>query len=153
MKCTVHLTEAERLTLQQLALNHRHRDIRTRATGVLHLARGLKPKEIAAEIGVSHQSLYNWAKAWREAGLCGLLVGHNGGRGPALSPEMVATAVAAAREESMTLARIAQRVEAEHGMPLPCTLETLSKALKGAGLTYKRARFSLKKSATPRPLP
>ncbi|POZ60627.1 transposase, partial [Chromobacterium alticapitis] len=45
------------------------------------------------------------------------------------------------------------RVEAEHGVPLPCTLETLSKALKGAGLTYKRARFSLKKSATPSPLP
>uniref|UniRef100_UPI003F797EBA helix-turn-helix domain-containing protein n=1 Tax=Chromobacterium amazonense TaxID=1382803 RepID=UPI003F797EBA len=64
MKCTVQLTEAERLTLQQLALNHRHRDIRTRATGMLFLARGLKPKEIATEIGVSHQSLYNWSKAW-----------------------------------------------------------------------------------------
>ncbi|POZ60215.1 transposase, partial [Chromobacterium alticapitis] len=29
------------MTLQQLALNHRHRDIRTRATGMLYLARGL----------------------------------------------------------------------------------------------------------------
>ncbi|RBJ74939.1 helix-turn-helix domain-containing protein [Pseudomonas sp. MWU12-2534b] len=108
---------------------------------------------MATEIGVSHQSLYNWSKAWREAGLCGLLIGHNGGRSPALSPEMIASAVAAAREESMTLAKIALRVEAEHGVPLPCTLETLSKALKGAGLTYKRARFSLKKSATSSPLP
>ncbi|OOA55336.1 transposase, partial [Burkholderia cenocepacia] len=31
MKCVLRLTEAETLTLEQLALNHRHRDIRTRA--------------------------------------------------------------------------------------------------------------------------
>lgn len=46
----------------------------------------------------------------------------------------------------MSLARITHGVEAGLDIPLPCTLETLSKALKGAGPTYKRARFSLKQS-------
>lgn len=153
MKCTVQLTDVERLTLQQLALNHRHRDIRTRATGILLLGRQLKPQPIADELGVSHQSVYTWAKAWRESGLCGLLVGHAGGRPLAMSAEMTATAVEVARTESLTLAEIAKQVEAIHNQPLPCTLETLSRALKSAGLSYKRARFSLKKTATRKNLP
>ncbi|WP_353962194.1 helix-turn-helix domain-containing protein [Crenobacter oryzisoli] len=128
--------------MQQLALNHRHRDIRTRATGMLHLARGLKHKEIAAEIGVSHHPLYNWSKAWRDAGFCWPLVGHHGGRGPALPPGMIVTAVAAAQEKSMTLARIAQRVEVEHGL-LP------GNPVQGAErrrTLLKEARVSLKKA-------
>ncbi|MCP9269384.1 hypothetical protein M5U04_15120 [Xenorhabdus sp. XENO-1] len=43
LKSNITLSEAERITLQQLALNHRHRDIRTRGTGLLMLARGIKP--------------------------------------------------------------------------------------------------------------
>jgi transposase len=61
---------------------------------------------------------------------------------------MVATALNIAREEPMTLAQIAQRVEQTHGQPLPCKKETLGEALKRAGFTFKRNRFSLKKSAT-----
>ncbi|MGF1761179.1 hypothetical protein L4D76_25310, partial [Photobacterium sagamiensis] len=53
MQCTVQLTEFERHTLQQLSLNHIHRDIRTRAAGILLLARMLTPKEIGAELCVT----------------------------------------------------------------------------------------------------
>ncbi|MCG3464227.1 winged helix-turn-helix domain-containing protein, partial [Xenorhabdus bovienii] len=63
----------------------------------------------------------------------------------AMTPDMIATAVESARAESLTLARIAQKVEDQHG-PLPCTLETLANTLKRQGLTYKRARLSLKKT-------
>ena len=147
MKCTVQLTEAERLTLQQLSLNHKHRDIRTRAAGLLLLARGFNVAEIGAELCVNLRTVYNWNHAWHDFGICGLLVGHAGGRPRALSPEMIATAVEAATAESLTLSGIAQRVEAEHG-PLPCTLETLATNLKEQGLSYKRSRFSLKKNET-----
>ena len=37
MKCVVELTEAEDQTLQQLSMNHKHRDVRTRAAGGLLL--------------------------------------------------------------------------------------------------------------------
>ncbi|MBE8597646.1 helix-turn-helix domain-containing protein [Xenorhabdus sp. BG5] len=145
MKSNITLSEPERITLQQLALNHPHRDIRTRGTGLLMLARGLKPRQIAAEIGCSLRVIYDWVHVWYDSGIVGLLGGHAGGRYPAMTSEMIATAVNAARAESLTLARIAQKVEDKH-VPLPCTLETLANTLKRQGLTYKRARLSLKKT-------
>lgn len=139
------LTEPERITLQQLSLNHPHKDIRTKGCGLLMLANGLKPKQIAAEICCSWRVTYDWFYAWQKSGITGLLGGHQGGRYLAMTPDMIATAVDAASRESLTLARIAQRIEAEHGA-LPCTLATLAKTLKKQGFTYKRSRYSLKKT-------
>jgi hypothetical protein len=60
MKCIVELSEVEEITLQQLSINHRHRDTRTRAAGLLLLDRKVMPKVIAEQLGVSDQSVYNW---------------------------------------------------------------------------------------------
>jgi hypothetical protein len=38
-------------------------------------------------------------------------------------------------------------IELVHGKPMPCALETLSVALRREGFSFKRNRFSLKKSA------
>lgn len=149
MKCLIDLSETEDKTLQQLSINHKHRDIRTRAVGVMLLGRKTKLSEIAATLGVSGP-LYNWATAWHALSLCGLLVGHKGGRPRALSEDMIATAAEAARSESMTLKQIAQQIEAIHEVPLPCGLDTLSVALKRVGFSYKRGRYSLKKNETNR---
>ncbi|WP_262420170.1 helix-turn-helix domain-containing protein [Paraburkholderia sp. 31.1] len=138
------------MTLQQLSINHRHRDTRTRAAGLLMLGRRIKPRIIAEQLGVSGQSVYNWSHAWRESGVCGLMSHHNGGRPPALSDAMITTALEVARTESLTLARIGQRVQAIHGEPLPCRIETLGEALKREGFSFKRNRYALKKSATKR---
>ena len=62
-----------------------------------------------------------------------------------MSDALIAPAVEAARAESMTLKQIALRVEEVHDQPLPCRLETLSVALRGAGFSYKRGCYSLKK--------
>ncbi len=153
MKCVVELSEAEDKTLQQMSLNHPHRDIRIRAAGVLMLGRKIKLTEVAKQLEVSGQSVYNWAHTWRESGVCGLLVGHKGGRSCALSEAMIATAIEAANAELMTLKKIAQRVEEVHGVPFPCRLDTLSSTLKRAGFSYKRGRYSLKKSVTPKSSP
>ena len=150
MKCVVELSEAEETTLQQLSINHKHRDTRTRAAGLLMLGRRIKPKVIAEQLSVSGQSVYNWSHAWRDSGVCGLMGGHNGGRPRALSDAMIATALDVARTESLTLAQIAQRVQAIHGEPLPCRIETLGEALKHEGFSFKRNRYALKKSATRR---
>jgi hypothetical protein len=61
MKCVVVLKAVEEVTLQQMSINHRHRDTRTRAAGLLMLGRGLKARAIAAQLGVSGQSVYNWS--------------------------------------------------------------------------------------------
>ncbi|MEM5372781.1 helix-turn-helix domain-containing protein, partial [Paraburkholderia azotifigens] len=60
MKCVVLLSEVEKLTLEQLSLNHRHRDIRNRAAGVLLVGNGMSAPLAATRLGVSVQSPYNW---------------------------------------------------------------------------------------------
>jgi transposase len=113
---------------------------------MLLLGDGRPVHEVSLERQVSKRSVYNWAHAWREKGLCGLLVGHKGGRPRALSDALIATAVEAACAEPMTLKQIAQRIELIHGEPLACRLKTLAVALKRAGLICKRARYSLPKT-------
>jgi transposase len=71
MKCVVLLNEAEKLTLEQLSLNHRHRDIRNRAADMLLLGCRLSASKIAARLGVSVPSPYNWAKAGARAAWLG----------------------------------------------------------------------------------
>lgn len=146
MKCVLELSEVEALTLEQLSLNHRHRDIRNRAAGVLLLSNGLSAPKVATRLGVSVQSPYNWAEAWRKSGVCGLLTGHGGGRPRSLSEHMVKTAMQAAQAESLTLAQIAQHVQRVHEQALPCRLETLGEALKRNGFSFKRNRYTLKKT-------
>jgi hypothetical protein len=57
MKCVVEPTEAGDQTLQQLCVNHKHRDARTRAAGVLFLGRRFKLTELVSKLGVSGQSV------------------------------------------------------------------------------------------------
>jgi len=150
MKCLLALSADEKLTLEQLGVNHRHRDIRRRAAGLVMLSNGLSAPKVAALLGVNVQSAYNWVQAWRTRGICGLLGGHRGGRHKALSETMLATAVQAARAESLTLRQIAQRVQAVHGKPLPCHLETLRAILKREGVSLRRSHRALSKKAKKR---
>jgi hypothetical protein len=56
MKGVLKLSEAEKLALKQLSLNHRHRDIRTRSAGLVLLVNGWTAPKAAARLGVSVQS-------------------------------------------------------------------------------------------------
>ncbi|WP_429447935.1 helix-turn-helix domain-containing protein [Paraburkholderia sp. 40] len=67
------LVKAEEITLQEMAINHRFKNTRRRATGLLMLARGDKPKVVCEALGVSDQAVYNWAHAWRIGGVCALM--------------------------------------------------------------------------------
>jgi len=131
--------------LVKLSIDHEWRDARLRAAALLQLAAGEHPNTIAENLGVSHQSIYNWRQAWEEKRMDGLIIGHKGGRPLALPAAMVATAIAVAAQEALTLRRIAQRIEEIHGCPVPCTLETIGNVLKSHGFSFKRTRWSLKK--------
>ncbi|EJM5004452.1 helix-turn-helix domain-containing protein [Salmonella enterica] len=138
------LTEPERITLQQLSLNHPHRDIRTKGYGLLLLARKFTPQQIADEIGCSWRVTYDWFHAWEQSGIVGLLGGHQEGRYPAMSPEMITTAVEVATSESLSLARIAQRVEEIHG-----PLAGMTKWLQRNGFSYRKPVMMNRASCSP----
>ncbi|MBB5411229.1 hypothetical protein HDG34_005189 [Paraburkholderia sp. HC6.4b] len=60
MKCVVELSEAEEMTLQQLSINHMHRDTRMRAAALSPLGHRIKRKLTAEQLGVSGQSICDW---------------------------------------------------------------------------------------------
>jgi transposase len=153
MKIKLTLSECESETLLNLSIHHGWRDARGRGAGMLLLASGAHPDVVAGKLGVSHQSIYNWRHAWEERGLVGPICGHRGGRPPALSAAMIATAMEVASGEALALKGIAQRIETTHQCALPCSPDTLGKALKAHGFSFKRTRWSLKKSATRTNLP
>ncbi|RXV64562.1 transposase [Burkholderia stabilis] len=132
------LTEVEKETLLNLESNHRHRDIRLRATGILLVNSGLAVRRVAARINVSPQTVYHWIHAWREEGICALLGGHNRGRPRLLSEALVVAAVEIAQAEPFTLKQIGCLLEARYGQPLPCSLESLGAALRRKGCTLRR---------------
>lgn len=143
------LTEVERLTLEEMSRNHPFRDFRPRALGVLALGKGHKPKVVADILGVTAQTVYNWEKRWRNLGLMGLLDGHKGGRPPKLTPALLDTAEAVARAEPCALKEIACRVREAHPGAADFSPDRLAAGLKARGLSWKRTRLSLKKSAAP----
>ena len=144
------LSSAEVITLEEMARHHPFADFRFRARGVLSLNAGIKPSVIAQVLGVSAQSIYNWAKWWREDGLVGLLDGHKGGAPVKLTANLLDTAEAIARKEPLTLAGIKQRVLECHPDAPTFSEDRLADGLKKRGLSFKRCRLSLKKSETKR---
>lgn len=144
----VPLTSAEIETLEQLSKHHRYADFRRRALGLLALNEGRSVVEIAEIFRVSDQPIYNWAKGWRDNGIVGILDGHKGGAPVKLTAEMLDLAADIARQEPLTLARIAARM-AERLPEAPAfSLDRLFIGLKKRGLSFKRTRLSLKKNAT-----
>ena len=53
-------------TLQQMPVNHRHRDIGTRAAGLMLPGDVLSAPKAAGALEVSVQSIYNRSRLWKE---------------------------------------------------------------------------------------
>ncbi|WP_175804348.1 hypothetical protein [Burkholderia cenocepacia] len=67
------MSKAEKLTFEQLFLNHQHRDICTQAAGVLLLGIESSASKVAERLGASVQGPYNRVRVWNESGMCGRL--------------------------------------------------------------------------------
>lgn len=141
------LTEAECITFQELAEHHPYPDFRRRALGMLALAKGYSISLVAQILGVTLQTPYNWLRAWKKYGLMGLLNGHQGGAPAKLTQELLDTAEQIARASPCTLAQIEQQIRIIHPDAPQFSLDRLSAHLKKRGLSYIRARHSLKKNA------
>ena len=147
------LDEEARVTLEELAAHHRHEDIRRRARGLLALAKGHGTTVVSEVLGVSSQSVRNWAQWWEDRGVVGILDGHKGGRPAKLTAEMLQTGKNCACEQPMTLREIAAAIRAAHPQAPSFSLDRLAIGLKALGLSFKRTRLGLKKNAIPRPSP
>jgi len=147
------LDEEARMALEDLAAHHRHGDVRQRARGLLALAKGHSTKIASDVLNVTPQSMRNWARWWEERGLAGILVGHKGGRPAKLTAAMLETGKNCACKQPMTLREIAAAIRAAHPEAQSFSLGRLAIRLKACGMSFKRTRLGLKKSATPRHSP
>ena len=143
------LSEPECIILQELAQHHPYPDFHRRALGLLALAKGHSFPVVADILGVTLPTPYNWAKAWRNQGVVGLLNGHQGGAPIKLRSEWLDTAERIARESPCTLAEIDRQLREIHPDAATFSLDALARHLKKRGLSFTRTRLSLKKNATP----
>lgn len=143
------LQEVEIQTLKEMAAHHPYPDFRRRALGLLALDKGYRVVDICQILQVSDQPLYNWAKGWRQQGLVGILTGHKGGAPRKLTDALLDEAVQIAKDEPLTLGQIAQQLHQRHPDAPSFSLDRLSVGLRLRGLSYKRGRKTLKKSAMP----
>lgn len=143
------LNEAELVTLDELASHHPFGGFRPRALGLLALNDGESVALIARILRVHTETVYRWARSWRDMGLAGILGGHEGGRGRSLSPELLDEAAAIARGTPLTLRNILNQLAQAHPEIDPTVdLRPLGRGLRERGLSFKRTRLSLKKSVT-----
>lgn len=143
------LEEAERIELEEVSACHRHDDIRRRARGLLALGKGYGSTVVAEVLGVSSQSVRNWAQWWKQRGLPGILGGHQGGRPAKLTAEMLETGRQLACQQPMLLREIAAGIRAAHPEAPSFSLDRLAIGLKARGLSFKRTRLGLKNKRDP----
>lgn len=67
------LSERERAALADAAAHERRVRRWRRYQAVLRVAAGERPEAVAASLGCSRASVYNWLAAWRDEGLAGVM--------------------------------------------------------------------------------
>jgi len=81
----IDLTESERVTLREGSKYHPKSEFREKCQGLLLNHSGLPIKQIATHLGVNHNSVGSWIKAWEKIGIVGLNCKTGQGRRPILS--------------------------------------------------------------------
>lgn len=80
----ISLTESERTTLREGSKYHSKPEFREKCQALLLNHSGLPIKQISTHLGINHNSLGNWIKAWEKAGIVGLSRKTGQGRKPIL---------------------------------------------------------------------
>lgn len=143
------LTESDRMALEAArAAEPRVRRWR-RFQAVLLLADGEPPGWVAAALGCGVSSVYNWAAAWRRAGVDGLREGDHGGGKPILDAagEALLTALLAEdpqarghRATGWTVPLLRAELAAAGRAPSD---RTLRRVLHRLGYRWKRPKYVL----------
>ena len=102
--------------------------------------------EVAAKIGIHVRTVGSTRTSWILAGMDSLADLERSGAPRKISPEELEKLVALAGAEPMSARALLAKHTGDGGIPVH--LNTLTKALKEAGLLWKRTRHSLKKKET-----
>jgi transposase len=139
------LSEDERRTLREMGIFHPHPRTRMRTQGVLQLSQGLTLQQTADEFMVHLNSVEQWRQRWNKLGLAGLYEGRHTGRPRKWLPQQRQALSEFAQSAGGTVVALLRRIE--HRQELAAISErTATRYLKEMNFTYKRYRYSLKKT-------
>jgi len=124
------LQQAEQQTLRDMGVFHPHPRVRIRAQAIVRLSQGLTLQQTANEFHVHLNSIEAWRQRWNKQRLMGLYEGHHTGRKRKWTDQ-----------QQETLRTLAQT----EGLPA-ISQETARRYLHEMQFSYKRYRYSLKKS-------
>lgn len=139
------LSKDERRTLREMGIFHAHTRTRMRAQGILRLSQGLTLQKTADEFMVHLYSVEHWRQCWNKLGLAGLYEGRHTGRPKKWTPEQRQALGALAQSEGGTVVTLLRHVGQQQEQA-PIGEHTAVRYLKEMNFTYKRYRYSLKKT-------
>lgn len=139
------LSDAERRTLRDMGIFHPHPRARMRAQGILRLSQGLTLQETADEFSVHLNSVEQWRQRWNKLGLAGLYEGRHTGRPRKWTPQQQHALGELAQLEGGTVAALLRHLKQRHDQAL-ISEGTAARYLKEMKFSYKRYRYSLKKT-------
>ena len=139
------LSEAERRTLRDMGIFHPHPRARMRAQGILRLSQGLTLQETADEFSVHLNSVEQWRQRWNKLGLAGLYEGRHTGRPRKWTPQQQQALADLAHSEGGTVGALLRRLK-QRDDHASISNGTAARYLKNMKFSYKRYRYSLKKT-------
>jgi transposase len=139
------LSEDERRTLREMGIFHPHPRTRMRAQGILRLSQGLTLQQTANEFSVHLNSVEQWRQRWNRLGLAGLYEGRHTGRPRKWTSEQQQALGELAHSEGGTVLALLRQIELSHDQT-PISESTAVRYLREMDFTYKRYRYSLKKT-------
>ena len=139
------LSGEEQRTLREMGVFHPHPRTRMRAQGLLRLSQGLTLKRTANEFGVHLNSVEQWRQRWYKLGLAGLYEGRHTGRPKKWTPQQQLILGEMADSEGGTVVALLRQIERSQDQ-VSISESTAKRYLNEMDFTYKRYRYSLKKS-------
>jgi transposase len=139
------LSEDERRTLREMGIFHPHPRTRMRAQGILRLSQGLTLQQAADEFMVHLNSVEQWRQRWNKFGLVGLYEGRHTGRPRKWTHQQRVVLGELAQAEGGTVVALLRRIE-QRQEQAAISERTATRYLKEMNFTYKRYRYSLKKT-------
>jgi transposase len=139
------LSKVEQRTLRDMGIHHAHPRARMRAQAILRLSQGLTLQQTADEFGVHLNSIEHWRQRWNQRGLAGLYEGHHTGRKTKWTVEQQESLRARAEADGGSAPALLRAMPPDQALPA-ISPETAMRYLRTMDFSYKRYRYSLKKS-------
>lgn len=114
MKFAETLTEAERVTLEELFKNHKNHRSRIRAHAILLSRKGYSLDQISRIYDIHRDRASKWIDNWETEGITGLFDDERSGRPPKLTEAERKKVVEYVQEEPKSIKHAIAKVEKEH---------------------------------------